>query len=392
MERKLQIPQHLNKLSTEQVQLGVDSIGVFEKRRVERVVEVPSRVEGRTVKQRVTQDALARVATYGSLGEYLGDKARRRRLENQDSNGWTLDDIPKDVLDDCDDWIQRQSDFKDLKGVAHQIASQQIDRMTETEGCPDCGGASSYRCYTCGDSHRMYTYPLVELRDSASGVSYEVPFDAALYIDEHPDDEVLRLNKAVDDSGSLSANYAIEFAPRIFSKSYVERATNGQIVPSEEGLVYNDNGLLMAARLTIAEWHEDREDLPSRQYPKSDDSSLGQINSSYRLLDAVQYEIAYRHLELVDTHDYNGAIDAARQKLAKRGLSLVYGWQYSGGQGGGEPVVAYYPAREDESGVLTLSSFGAYGDSPYEATADLDRMLNLLENLEERKARLQRQR
>ena len=190
MERKLQIPQYLNKLSTEQVQLCVDSVGVFEKRRVERVVEVPSRVEGRTVKQRVTQDALARVATYGSLGAYLGDKARRRRLKNEDSNGWTLDDIPKDVLDDCDDWIRKQPDFKDLKGVAHQIASQQIDRITETEVCPDCGGSSSYRCYTCGDSHRMYTYPLVELRDSATGVSYEVPFDAALYIDEHPDDEV----------------------------------------------------------------------------------------------------------------------------------------------------------------------------------------------------------
>ena len=276
MERKLQIPQYLNKLSTEQVQFGVDSVGVFEKRRVEQVVEVPSRVEGRTVKQRVTQDALARVATYGSLGEYLGDKARKRRLENEDSNGWTLDDIPRDVLDDCDDWIRKQSEFKDLKGVAHQIASQQIDRMTEAEACPDCGGSSSYRCYTCGESHRMYTYPLVELRDSASGVSYEVPFDAALYIDEHPDDEVLRLSKTIDDSGSLSANYAIEFAPRVFSKSYVERVTNGQIVPSEEGLVYNDNGLLMAARLTIAEWHEDREDLPSRQYPKSDDSSSGE--------------------------------------------------------------------------------------------------------------------
>ena len=365
MERKRQITQDLNKIQHEKVAIVGHTLATYAVELVRRDVQLPSRVEGRTVA--VTRDVptLVPQQQYESTQAYLAEWARRYREQRQVApNNWTIDDVPAEVrAASSEAMAEAVTAFADIQAIAEQQAAQPIDRMTATEACSKCEGRHEYYCHTCGDARRLYTYPLVYARDAITGESLEVPFDVALYMAEHPSDDVVSVKNTLTDRGELTSSYQFAIAPRVLSQRYVEQATNGEVAVDAEGVVLTDNET--AVTIELANWTE----LP---YGRRADGAS--ISSSEELIATAQRRITYACAERVDDTDYNQLLHTVQQSLGERGLRLFYEWR-AGGMGDWDVI---YSAHKNEAATqgAKLPPLATYSGDAYFGLVDFARKLD----------------
>lgn len=358
MERKRQVPQDLNRMHGERIRLAEKSIGIYAVQNVLREIEVPSRVEGRTVKLTREVPTMVQTAEYPDVATYLHERAMLF-TEQTPTSEWSLADIPAEVHAACDTYIADvEQQFTDFDEVVNETSQQPIDRMAATHVCTNCRGVDTYACHTCGTARKLYTYPLMRLRDAATGKVYDVPFDIALYLQEHPTDEGLAVRKTVNYEGQLEAKYALAYTPTRLTRQYVVRATNGAVVPSEAGLEYADGTQYRNARIELANWSE-------RPYYIKNNSH---ITNSQQLLDTMQKRIAATYAERVEDVDYNAKLQTIQRTLGAHGLSLFYHWR-AGGMGDWDVI---YSAR----GKGDIHVKDAYSGDAYDALLKFEQNMN----------------
>lgn len=361
MERKRQIPQDLNRLYSKQIRLTEESIGIYAVKNVLREIEVASRVEGRTVKMTREVPTLVQQAEYPDVATYAYERAQAHKSEPTQESMWMIEDIPADIVAECDAYIGvKERQFADINAVVDKIVqqNQNVDRMTATQVCPQCKGVDTYLCYVCGSARKIYSYPLVRVRDAATGQLHEVPFDSALYMQQHPVDFTLNTEKSISDTGRLSAKYMAKIRPTVFSQGYVEQVTNGVIVPSEAGLEYADSDVFLNATVELASWAEGS--TQNRYYEH--------ITTSTELVKFMQTHMAKMYSERVEDIDYNGKLRTIQHTLGAHGLELFYHWR-SGGMGDWDVI---YSARGD--GDVKVKD--AYSGDAYEGLLKFEQNLN----------------
>lgn len=379
MDRQRQIPQDFMTQSSTLAAFALD--GTVRALRVQEVdveVRTPSRVEGRFRTDTIKQKQLGEVAVYQSYPDLLNGE-RETRL-GQPASGWTIDDIPADVRSECDAWAQAREAaiVPGLQAAAREMLQTPVDRMTATEPCPHCRhGEPRYACRSSGWSREVYSYPLMRLRDDATNEVFEVPFDAALYIDEHTPAQAVTAVQTVDANGRLSAALELGLMSSGVSAAYVARATNGRMQPQSSILSVTLDGQYMRnMRRALDRWQE-----PSAQQSPGMPAFTKLLKGSpsgREMIEELQAAAVRAYTERFTDIDYNQLFHSVRQKLGAKGLLLAFNWHY---QGMGENEASYQILTPQYRCVDSRS-----GMDPFEALTKLSEKIDTMKEATPRRS------
>ena len=365
MERRRQLPQDLTIIHGVQLHLDSNYIATCSEDKVEKIIAVPSRVEGRTVRQAVEVSRLVDKQTYRTVQAYLEDQQPQRDLyAHSEGVAWTLADIPADVRATCDTYMcEYQQRYNDWSAVLDDHCMQSIDRMTAMQDCPNCLGRQQYGCYTCGYSRKLYTYPLLYLRDPVSDAVFEVPYDVGLYLHEKPLDQRLNVKYALSNVGRLTASYQLDITPTVFSTQYVRTVTNGAITPDTEGLLYAEAPHYM--NIELARWSEISTD------------TVCDTLSSEDLLERAQRQVMTAWAERVTDIDYNHLHQTVQRMLGSYGLRLFYEWE-AAGMGDWNVIFSALPESGEQMPIVQ-----AIGGDVYDTLSEFADQISKLPDAEE---------
>lgn len=320
MNRERQMLQDINREYGRIIKfLTTDEVSTLDFQKVEQQIQVPARIEGHYRQKTIITERLAQVATYACLPELFADKKKSSRSDSD--NSWTIDDMPDDVLERHAAW-SGQDDVPSevtVRDALHKEAAASVDRMTAKQVCPDCSSDTQWACRTSGWSRELYRFPLIKVRDMSSSQIYEVPFDVALYVDQHPEHLEYGSRVKFDRGGSMSAYYCAALSGDTVSGDYVRLATNSVIDPRSEQLEIIPGGVAMSDIIVyMGGWQENGFNTYMDRYtPKK---------IARRLQDAAMKQ----HAERISDVNYNELFDALRRKLGAHGLSLAFRYAYTG--------------------------------------------------------------
>ncbi|MFI5212644.1 MAG: hypothetical protein ACHQTE_01660 [Candidatus Saccharimonadales bacterium] len=320
MNRERQILQDINKEDSRIIKFSeTEAVSRLEFNKEELQVEVPARIEGRSHQKTIVVKHLAQIATYASLSEFFADKPEQ--TDSYYDTRWTTSDMPDDVLERHAAWSGQDNVPTEVavRDVLHKEATATLDRMTEKHVCLDCSAGTQWACRTSGWSRELYRYPLIQVKDITSGQIYEVPFDVALYVDQHPERLQYGSRARFDKDGSMSAYYCAALSGDTVSGDYIRLATNSAIDPQAEQLEIIPSGVAMSDIVVyMGGWQENGFNTYMDSYTPE------------KVARCLQDAAMKQHAERVSDLNYNELFDALRRKLGTRGLSLAFRYVYMG--------------------------------------------------------------
>lgn len=354
--RERQITQDLERASGTYVEFALDgTVRSLKQQDVEVEVKIPSRVEGRFRTTTMKQQQLGEVATYQTLGNLL--YGERQRVNSVATKGnWTMDDIPADVQATYRTWAEQHEVTlaTKLHEAAEDVLKTPVDRLTATQLCPSCHSADHrYACRTSGWATELYSYPLMRVQDMVTDEVYEVPFDAALYVSEHPLQQVISTEEKIGSDGKLSAIRYVGVRGDTLSAQYVARATDGRIQPKSQVVsIAPDGAHLQSIRIALDDWAEDgaKKD-PFGATRNKKDLSAPQI------VETLQTMAVREYAERVTDVNYNTILQSVRQALGAKGLTLAFYWHYAGM---GENDPSYQALTANRVGVRSWTGLDAH--------------------------------
>lgn len=325
MKRERQILQEINSWKGDMIRFDAttDQVSLWDEQEAERVVKVPARREGeyRTVRRRT--NVLAQTAVYDTFDDLLigtVDLAARESLT--DDKTWSIEEMPDDVQERYEKWCNQEifPTEDDTRAALSSVAHSVTNRMEATSPCSECPDDAKYACRLSGVSRELYTYPLVRARDRTNGSTYEVPLDAALFVEHHPD--ALQYGGAPQFSGDgfMSASFRAAIKTDTMSAAYVREATDGVINPSVDMLqvIPSPAALSIMNSVRIGRWQENG------------------INTSTKSLTSAEVALELQNItrqtyaERVTSIDYNEMLKRVRGRLGAYGLALAFQHRYAG--------------------------------------------------------------
>lgn len=288
-----------------------ESVSVLGYHETKEVVTVPGRREGQ---EHIGEQIIRRLgvtATYESIDQLVSDASLSQRLYwlDRSDKTWTIDEMPDEVRSEYLDWRRSLSlDESGFRQALHDVAQQPTDRMIEKVDCPHCPDDPKYACYLSGQSRQLYKYPMARMVNDSGDKIYQVPLDAALLVEHHPDALTYGIQSEFSNAGIMSARFIIELDINKISGDYVKVATNGA-VSIEEDLTLLSSGHF---RIVVADWFEHH----GRRTHFSTDSA--------KLAEELQKIIVVDNADRVTDRDYNKMLDRARCYLGKFGLNLAF--------------------------------------------------------------------
>ncbi|MET0980162.1 MAG: hypothetical protein ABWX90_02820 [Candidatus Saccharimonadales bacterium] len=297
---------------------------------VEVTSRLPSRVAGRERIVTKVVSLMTEIAIHASLGEYVSyEKNRAKKDRYQSSSGWTLDDMPAEVLSAYETW--RSSVTPDIDGIREiartKVASSQ-EKQTATMPCRDCNHNSEYLCRTSGASKEFYSYPIARYQDGDT--VYDVPFDVADAINRSPSVITTEVRPAFDANGDMSAQRLLIIKAQAMPKSFINGEVNDDIIQIAPG-----EALESDIEIVIDYWHEDvqRSDRMRQSWAHANRFSAQNkaVDSAERYLEYLQFYVAQKvYAERNDPKDYDVVLKKLRTELGRRGLGLAYQYASAG--------------------------------------------------------------
>ncbi len=308
------------------------TVGEMGRQEVETTLRVPGRVPGRERLVTKTVSMMGEVAVHASLGDYLSYERNRNRNSRREDEGWTIEDMPQDVVDAYYSWCDSVDgpDMDVIREAASSYIANDDERQTRTIACKYCGeGNSEYACRTSGYSKEFYAYPVARYRDD-NGV-YDVPFDIAEVIRLAPQSVSTETRPKFDSAGKMSAERLLIVHAQNIPKSYITGKESDddmvQIAPGE--------GLERDVEIVIDYWHED-----TRQSERMRESFAYRTSFSVqaepdatpeRYLEYLQYYVAQMvYQERKDPTDYDAKLKELHVAVGKCGLGLAYEYANAG--------------------------------------------------------------
>ncbi|MGB4767959.1 MAG: hypothetical protein WBP22_01765 [Candidatus Saccharimonas sp.] len=306
----------------------------------ETIVEerLPSRVPGRERIVPTRRTVLARAAVFASAQEYL-QQHPNKLWQSPYGEGWTLEDMPSDVLSAYEAWDAEPLPVThdELVTAARELASEAVDHDS-TINCRQCPQDAKYWCYITGRTRQVYQYPMIEVE--ADGERVLQPFDVAEIIANNP--AALTLSTEVNlDFGKLAAfkQLAIDLTQLPIADGRV-----GRVAAADK---------IKTARIVLDQWSE-----PGRY----DANQVVSARSPRGYLRKLQRAVAedQRSLERADDTDYDASLGRLLSEAGRRGMYLAFestsnfgdpSWEldYTNEQAYFEPVVhvaSGFPLRE----------------------------------------------
>lgn len=295
--------------------------GVQEKETYE-TDHVPSRVPGlvREVKSRKTY-----TPEYGNYHDSLRDLASSQhsvystayekysQIDESD-----LIYTPAEVVAQMRQWQSELSERIDREKIimaAGSMVAIEEQLQKEQVHCKYCRDDES-ACMSSGWSKYYWKYPMVDI---GGGTQRLVPLDIAKAISLSPD-AIDFEDVYMDNRKDLSYTKRI-----ILNMSKISAAYIGG--DETEYLTINKSDRLSGARIAVEAgfWAEDTD----RKHPMNNDELFGNIKSGEDIINSMQKLVA-QDGERVEIADYDQVWSRVRADLGRRGLSLMWNWQYHG--------------------------------------------------------------
>ncbi|MDN5819616.1 MAG: hypothetical protein L0H38_02580 [bacterium] len=225
---------------------------------------------------------------------------------------------PAEVVAEMREWqseLSEQIDRDKIIEAASGMVATDDQLQNEQVRCRYCVD-DKYACHSSGWSKYYWKYPMIDVGGEKQNL---VPLDIAKAISLSPD--ALEIEEVyIDDHQELSYAKRVILDMSRISAAYI----SGQ---ADEYLTINKSDRLSGAKIAVEAgfWAEDSD----ARHPMNNDELFGNIKSSQDAVASIQ-NVVSQGGERVEIADYNEIWPRVRSDLGRRGLSLMWNWQYRG--------------------------------------------------------------
>ena len=312
------------------------SVGRLDKKDIEVTFRAPGRVEGKERIVTQTTKRLAEVALYADFAECLAEQKSNTRPFmpiNFRNTEWSIEDMPDETLIEFKEWCNRPPiDIESVRNAANEQAVSWHEREGTTVACEACNGSNyTYACRICGYSRQFYKYPVVRYQQKDS--TYDVPMDAAAFIQLNPQSLSLKTRSYFNDRGMMMAERVLQFDATELPDGYIP-----DVVPTGVVSVNAAEELARPLEIVVERWTELEgrsrlhENAQARIHgPDEFAARQGYFDSPDACLRALQRHITQRlYHEGSDTEQSALKLKELQRKVGEYGFKLAYEYSYAG--------------------------------------------------------------